>query len=125
MPDKVSPDFENTSIELSSDLSELWHDMAFDGNSLWDLNKIKEKRRVFQFIFSEPGNVVMGRTVLKVRPEDRLVYFPKGTDLKADHLSAFYMSLSKQDRENFYRMFGKQITAFFTKQINEDEEKNE
>jgi len=117
MDKDVNPDYENTSIELSSDLSELWHDLEFDGNSLWDLNKVKEKRKVLQFIFKNGGEVIMGKKKLHVRPEDKLVYFPKGTDLKADHLSTFYMFLSKEDRQKFYKTFGQQITEFFTNQI--------
>ena len=120
MTENINPDYENTSIELSSDLSELWHDMDFDGNSLWDLNKIKEKRKILQFIFKKGGNVLMGNKVLRVNPEDKLVYFPKGTDLKADHFSSFYMSLSKEDQQEFYRRFGNQITDFFTKQLRKD-----
>ena len=117
MTEGVTPDYENTSIELSSDLSELWHDMEFEGNSLWNLNKVKEKRRIFQFTFENDTEVIMGKMRLRIRSEDKLVFFPKGKDLKADHLSTFYLSLSKEDRQKFYKNFGKQITEFFTKQL--------
>ena len=57
----VFPDHENTSIDLSLDLSGLWHDMKMEGNTLWELQKVKALRNVLSIRFKENDTVQVGQ----------------------------------------------------------------
>lgn len=108
-------DFKCIAEEVATDLVNLWHNLECDGRELYGILKKNEIKRIMGLTILEDGYLNIDNLMINVKAGGRVVYYPPNTDLKNEHFSKFYLSLSEEDKEGFLRMFGAQVTEFFTK----------
>ena len=120
MEKEIKANFENTNIEMGNDLSELWHDLNFSGNALWDMVQQIDPKKILSLRVVGDGKLNMGGLEVDVKSGGRVVYYPPNTDMKNEHFSKFYKSLSKEKKNFFTKHFSNEITNFYVFLVGRD-----